>query len=443
MPAAYFYTITCIEVLLIDSMQKIKRKKISHHLRVADESRIFTSPNLFGMSSVKCELAMLPSPSLASMSTEILHMIVRYLSQPALHALMLTNSYFVEIAALRLYDEPFFASTYRFAQFVNAISHSSRYALMVRSLDLSNIPNDALDSTGQYLPSAGWREFKHRHSDMYYASQENITPSHKSTKLLRKQKPLTSHQTLRNFEGREAPESSHPPPSPLLESFHRKRDIPVGAFCHVLAACRRLRVNLSHVQLAIDFLVVPADMSQGSSRFVPGQFMTRFATSSSSTSSSTHSWTLPLCLPNTQRHPFSLIASPLPLPPIFKSTPATCETPLHTFVSDIDESWPWQSNELVPIYADEITFWLCTLKELEEVKLEGSVWVNGLRARRLVVDAVRAGDELKEEDAGYGKMLKGLQKMDLRECGIDKTARWTVEASREEVERLVYEAFAA
>lgn len=111
-------------------------------------------------------------------------------------------------------------------------------------------------------------------------------------------------------------------------------------------------------------------------------------------------------------------------------------------MSDIDESWPWQSNELVPIYADEITFWLCTLKELEEVKLEGSVWMNSLRARRLVVDAVRAGDESKEEEAGCGKMLKGLQKMDLRECGIDKTARWTVEASREEVERLVHEAFA-
>lgn len=114
---------------------------------------------------------------------------------------------------------------------------------MVRSLDLSNIPNDALDSTGQYLPSAGWREFKHRHSDMYYASQENITLSHKSTRLLQKQKTLTSHQTLKGLE--KAPSSSHPPPSRLLESFHRKRDIPVGALCHVLAACRRLRYTVS------------------------------------------------------------------------------------------------------------------------------------------------------------------------------------------------------
>lgn len=65
---------------------------------------------------MNCELAMLPSLSLVSMSTEILQMIVRYLSQQALRALMLTSSDFAEIAALRLYDEPFFASTYRFAQ---------------------------------------------------------------------------------------------------------------------------------------------------------------------------------------------------------------------------------------------------------------------------------------------------------------------------------------
>lgn len=61
-------------------------------------------------------LISLPPNSLAVMPNEILEIIFGYLLQQAIYSLTLTNSRFAEIATFHLYDEPIFASTYRFAQ---------------------------------------------------------------------------------------------------------------------------------------------------------------------------------------------------------------------------------------------------------------------------------------------------------------------------------------
>ncbi|KAF4627929.1 hypothetical protein G7Y89_g10221 [Cudoniella acicularis] len=181
------------------------------------------------MLSRRRKSAMVPIPSLANMPSEILSQIFSCLPQRELHALMLTNSNFVEVAATYLYASPTFVSTYRFAQFVWEVAHKSHYALMVHELDLSYFSKLSTDPvTGELMNQAGWREFKYRHHDMYFV--RSFTPGQKS--------------------------SSHPPASPFLKSYHRTRDVPIGGLCHVLSSCLKLRkLNLSRVQLAADFLV--------------------------------------------------------------------------------------------------------------------------------------------------------------------------------------------
>jgi hypothetical protein len=57
-----------------------------------------------------------------TMPSEILDLIIMYLTQEGLYALMRTNSNLTEIAARRLYKQPSFASTYRYAQFAHTVS---------------------------------------------------------------------------------------------------------------------------------------------------------------------------------------------------------------------------------------------------------------------------------------------------------------------------------
>ena len=77
------------------------------------------------------------------MPTEILDLVILYLQQKDLCALMRTNSNLTEVAAGHLYRHPLFASTYRYAQFAHTVSHKKQsvdlivniyiYSLRVRS----------------------------------------------------------------------------------------------------------------------------------------------------------------------------------------------------------------------------------------------------------------------------------------------------------------------
>ncbi|KAH8820405.1 hypothetical protein F5884DRAFT_47442 [Xylogone sp. PMI_703] len=236
------------------------------------------------------------APNLSTLPVEILDAVCQHLQQPELHALMLTNSNVSEVAASYLYIKPHFASTYRYAQFVWTVSHRAHYAQMVRELDLSYCWGQG-QKDGELVPLAGWREFKYRNHDLYHANRDRLMMG-----------PIgVNHQ--RHLS------SSHPPASPLLKSFHRTRDIPVGGLCHVLAACKGLRkVNLSRVQVATDFRV---------------------------------------------QH---------------ESHPPTAFTGL-IFVSDVPKSWTWRANELTTVFANEIIFWLMKLEYLETLIARNSLWL--------------------------------------------------------------------
>jgi len=179
---------------------------------------------------------------------------------------------------------------------------------MVRSLDLSRFSNPAdIDSTGEFFPLAGWREFKYRQRAPALSSRPN---------------------------------STHPIPSPLLQSFHRCRDVPIGGILHVLRHCSRIKyINFSRLQLASDFVVIAP----------------KYARNSSTISS------IPA-------------AAHLPYPNYFLVVPDQHNAPVH-FVSDVPKSWTWHSSELKPIYADVIVRFMCKLKELESVKAKNCVWL--------------------------------------------------------------------
>jgi hypothetical protein len=177
------------------------------------------------------------------MPSEILDGIFQHLLQPELHVLMLSNSNLTEVAAIYMYFQPHFFSTYRYAQFTYIVSHKEHYASMVRVLDLSYITRQGADEQGDLPPQAGWREFKYREHDMYYV-RDRISAMRTTT-------TLSSGVKVTRITN-----SSHPAPSPFLKSFHRIRDLPIGGICHVLASCKKIKkVNLSRVQIASDFIV--------------------------------------------------------------------------------------------------------------------------------------------------------------------------------------------
>lgn len=140
-----------------------------------------------------------------------------------------------QTAATHLYEQPYFGSTYRYAQFAHTVGQQKHYADLVRVLDLSYFGKE---EETEVIPQAGWREWKYRVSILYHANGEKRT------------KPISAQpeNTLTK--------KSHPPPHPYLDRWSLNRDIPVGGVCHVIAACQRLKkVNLSRLQLSEDFIV--------------------------------------------------------------------------------------------------------------------------------------------------------------------------------------------
>jgi hypothetical protein len=156
-------------------------------------------------------------PNILTLPVEIQDQIIQQLPQFALRALLLTNSAFVDLVITYLYRAPRFISSYRYAQFAHLVSHKPHYAELVRDLDLSYLDKIDLNEKGELLPSAGWREFKYR----------DYEEGHRKYMMM-----------VRRIDGSV---SSHPAPSPYLQSFALTRDIPIGGLCHVLAACKRIR----------------------------------------------------------------------------------------------------------------------------------------------------------------------------------------------------------
>lgn len=154
---------------------------------------------------------------LESLPREMMDHIFSYLSQKKLHALLLTSTALSEAAALNLYRAPKFSSSYRFAQFVTTVSHSRRYAGMVRSFCLWDSHQD--DNRIDEL--AGWMEWKYRSVPLYAARPPQAQQRGQARKMSKT--------------------ATHPRCNQFLRKSTCNLGIPVGAIVHVLAACRNIR----------------------------------------------------------------------------------------------------------------------------------------------------------------------------------------------------------
>lgn len=154
---------------------------------------------------------------LEALPPEIMDQIFFYLSQKKLHALLLTSTALSEPAALQLYKAPRFSSTYRFAQFVTTVSHSSHLASMVRSFSLW----DSHEEENRRDELASWMEWKYR-SVPLFAARPPEAQSQGQTKKMSKT-------------------ATHPRWNKFLTKYTGEMGIPVGAIVHVLSACRNLR----------------------------------------------------------------------------------------------------------------------------------------------------------------------------------------------------------
>lgn len=155
--------------------------------------------------------------TLPTLPVELQELIFQHLPQSARHVLLFTNSKVANQVTPSLYVAPYFASSYRFAQFTHWISRNPCYAELVRDLDLSYLAEEYLDEKGEFLPLAGWREFKYRDSSGFFIPREKT-------------------------HGQEWPwKSNHAPPSPEMNDFQYTRDVPLGGLARVLAACKNIR----------------------------------------------------------------------------------------------------------------------------------------------------------------------------------------------------------
>ena len=139
--------------------------------------------------------------ALESLPFEIKDQIFSYLPQADLHNLLFTSPSFIEAITIELYHNPTFPTTYRFAQFVTTVSHSKRYADMVKILDIRVPVNPWIDKSDR----ATWREWKYRDQPLYAAQYR-----------------------------------PHPTRCPFM-IFEEDNVLPIGAVVHVLMACQNIR----------------------------------------------------------------------------------------------------------------------------------------------------------------------------------------------------------
>ena len=156
------------------------------------------------------------TPMLEFISSEVKDHIFSYLPQDSLYCLLLTSPALSEEATVRLYYSPVFRTTYRFAQFVTTVSHSRRYADMVRVYELS----DRKEAENHANGFASWQEWRYRGTSLYAARPPP--------------KQLIEPKT-RSYKG------THPGFNDLFSQTNFC--MPVGLVVHVLAACRKIRLR--------------------------------------------------------------------------------------------------------------------------------------------------------------------------------------------------------
>ena len=291
-------------------------------------------------------------PSLVTLPPELASAIYGKLAQPDLLSAINVCRAVYDDAIPLLFATPCFASTYRFAQFITCISHNEYLAGLVRDMDLSTLAqlpeNEAI---------AGWREWKYRtdplYTTVYTKSSESPTMTVRSGGS-EVQRPSSSI-------------SSHPPASPLLQrSSGGLHDVPLGSLLHLVTCCSRIRkLNLNKIQIASDYMVLPA-------HYV-----------------------------GKRRHK--------PLLKSTKGTPTFSPTATNglLFVSDVPKSKTWDERHVreaeFTVFIDELAH---CLKGLVELRVRKAVQFNRTHAQ-IIIDTCGL-----------------LRVADFRECGMSRDAPW-------------------
>ncbi|KAK9350693.1 hypothetical protein V1523DRAFT_418981 [Lipomyces doorenjongii] len=346
-------------------------------------------------------------PTLDTLPLEVLDEICSSLPQQALLSTVSTCKSLACSAYVYLYQEPHFTSTYRFAQFVSAITHDRTLASYVRCLDLSTIENGLKGN----VVLAGWRDWKYRSEPLYwtrkysghhyhhqYRHRANTVPSSKSApqapaKPRRPDRPdrrasvptgslstsssaasssssLASSQTPSKSKTQQRPMQSplrstalsvtsrHPLQSPLLKQYSLSRDVPIGAIIHVIRACPHLQhINLSYLPLAADYFVT------------------------------------------SRKHKPTAFTNLL-------------------FVSDVPKSYTWREHETVQVLAGrELVSAILELRELQTLELRNLVWITKDIISRIVE---------------HERFKQTLTYVDVRESGMSRGRPWAL-AGRLEV----------
>ena len=149
----------------------------------------------------------LATSSLESLLAELKDEIFSHLSQETLHSSLFMCPALHEAATVRLYRQPSFLTTYRFAQFVTTVSHCKGYAVMARIFQLDDTRNEETDF-------AAWREWKCRTSGLYAAQPAPSWALASARKTYGRKHPLRNHFLSKGNDG-----------------------VPIGTIIQVLAAC--------------------------------------------------------------------------------------------------------------------------------------------------------------------------------------------------------------
>lgn len=157
-------------------VRRVRSSRKGRFLSSASSQRSTVS-SAFSIRTARQKITLLDLP------VELIDDIFSNLDQPSLLELLQVSKQISSLCIRHLYFDPQFRSTYRFAQFVTTVSHNQELANYVKVLDLSAIPSQVREGTGEVL--AGWRDWKLRAEPFYTVSGPSTsTVSQRTTSLI-------------------------------------------------------------------------------------------------------------------------------------------------------------------------------------------------------------------------------------------------------------------
>lgn len=318
------------------------------------------------------------SLKLESLPVEILDSIFSYIGQRFLTKILTLSKTLFNVIYNAIYARPHFTTTYRFAQFVSAISKTPSKGKSVYSLDMTKLQAGILDNDGLVL--AGWRDWKLRSEPLYNTSRytrellsirgnrNNVNNYYHgynnsrdflwmSSRIENTPGDYGSHpicqEISENHDG-----DPHPIQSPLLRQFSQCKDIPMGYIIHTLSNCINITLlDLSHLPLADDYYIIKQ----------------------------------------------------------MKKT---------VFVSDVSRSNTWKDDEVKRVTTNDVIDCLIKLENLSALRLRRVTWITQKILTRFLTES-------------YSVCNNRLEELDLRGAGMVREAPWAVKGTPKELKKRV------